>query len=69
MPSQAPTTDVRLNNITACFSVTTNTIEILAVALKAPFLEAIANATRSLLKKFQVNFRKFGLLISLREAF
>ncbi|KAJ6556037.1 hypothetical protein B0H19DRAFT_1071170 [Mycena capillaripes] len=53
MPPKPTDAQTRLNSITACMVVTENTVETLAIALRAPFLEAIANTTRSLLKNIQ----------------
>ncbi|KAJ7888456.1 hypothetical protein B0H13DRAFT_1888406 [Mycena leptocephala] len=53
MPPQATVTQLRLNNITACLTITANTLETLASSLKSPFLAAISNTTQSLLKNIQ----------------
>ncbi|KAJ7888455.1 hypothetical protein B0H13DRAFT_2533394 [Mycena leptocephala] len=53
MPPQPTVTQMRLDNITACLTITANTLEILASSLKSPFLDAISNTTQSLLKKMQ----------------
>ena len=55
MPLQPTVTQIRLNNITACLTITANTLEILASSLKSPLLTAISNTTQSLLKNIQVN--------------
>ncbi|KAJ6540444.1 hypothetical protein B0H19DRAFT_1077849 [Mycena capillaripes] len=67
MPSQSATTATRLNNITICMSVTTNTIKTLATALKVPFLEAIANTTQSLLKNIQTVKKNKDTCVHLME--
>jgi hypothetical protein len=54
-PHPTPT-QIRLNNIVTCLTLTVNTVEILAITLATPFLEAISNTTQSLLKHVQVNF-------------
>jgi hypothetical protein len=56
MPPQPTVTQIRLNNITECLTITSNTLEILAGSLKSPFLEAISNTTHSLLKNIQVHY-------------
>ncbi|KAJ6529405.1 hypothetical protein B0H19DRAFT_1083146 [Mycena capillaripes] len=53
MPPKPTSAESRLKSITVCMAVTTDTVETLATALKAPFLEAIAHTTRSLLKNIQ----------------
>ncbi|KAJ7791923.1 hypothetical protein B0H13DRAFT_2517713 [Mycena leptocephala] len=50
---QPTVTQIRLNNITACLTITANTLETLASGLKSPFLAAISNTTQSLLKNIQ----------------
>ncbi|KAJ7906629.1 hypothetical protein B0H13DRAFT_1880405 [Mycena leptocephala] len=51
MPPQPTVTQIRLNNIAACLTITANTLEILASSLKSPFLAGISNTTQSLSKK------------------
>ncbi|KAJ7896980.1 hypothetical protein B0H13DRAFT_1884747 [Mycena leptocephala] len=51
MPSH---TQIRLNNIISCLTITANTLEILDGSLKSPFLEAISNTTQSLLKNMEM---------------
>ncbi|KAJ7838335.1 hypothetical protein B0H13DRAFT_2367553 [Mycena leptocephala] len=51
-PHPTPT-QIRLNNIVTCLTLTANTVEILATTLETPFLEAISNTTQSLLKHVQ----------------
>ncbi|KAJ7899924.1 hypothetical protein B0H13DRAFT_1883554 [Mycena leptocephala] len=53
MPPQPTITQIRLNNITTCLTITANTLEILASSLKSPFVAAISNTTQSLLKNIQ----------------
>jgi hypothetical protein len=55
MPTQPSTTQIRLNHITACLTLTADTVKLLASSLNTPFLEAISNTTQSLLKNIQVN--------------
>ncbi|KAJ7917620.1 hypothetical protein B0H13DRAFT_1870085 [Mycena leptocephala] len=52
MPPQPTVTQIRLNNITTCLTITANTLEILVGSLKSP-LEAISNTTQSLLKNME----------------
>ncbi|KAJ7831168.1 hypothetical protein B0H13DRAFT_1915583 [Mycena leptocephala] len=54
MPPQPTVTQIRLNNITACLTITANTLEILVGSLKSPFLEAISNTTQSLWKNMEM---------------
>ncbi|KAJ7924820.1 hypothetical protein B0H13DRAFT_1863683 [Mycena leptocephala] len=53
MAPQLTVTQIRLNNIATCLTVTADTLEILTSSLKAPFLEAISNTTKSLLNNIQ----------------
>ncbi|KAJ7899953.1 hypothetical protein B0H13DRAFT_2275378 [Mycena leptocephala] len=53
MPPQPTITEIRLNNITECLTITANTLEILASSLNSPFLAAMSNTTQSLLKNIQ----------------
>ncbi|KAJ7899920.1 P-loop containing nucleoside triphosphate hydrolase protein [Mycena leptocephala] len=53
MPPQPTLTQIRLNNITTCLTITANTLEILVGSLESPFLEAISNTTQSLLKNME----------------
>jgi hypothetical protein len=55
MPLQPSVTQIRLNNIITCLTVTADTLQILANSLNTPFLGAISNTTQSLLKNVQVN--------------
>jgi hypothetical protein len=55
MSPQVSTTQIHLNNITTCLTLTADAIELLASSLNTPFLEAISNTTQSLLKNIQVN--------------
>lgn len=55
MPVHPTDTQVRLNTLITCFTITVETLEILANSLQVAFLEAIANTTRSLLKNIEVN--------------
>jgi hypothetical protein len=54
MPIQPTDTQIRLNTLTTCFTITVETLEILVTSLQAAFMEAIANTTRSLLKNIEV---------------
>jgi hypothetical protein len=56
MPPQPTVTQIRLNNITKCLTITANTLEILVGSLNSPFLEAISNTTQSLLENIEVNY-------------
>jgi hypothetical protein len=58
MPPQPTVTQIRLNNITECLTISVNTAGILASSLKSPLLEAISNTTQSLLKNMQVNYNR-----------
>ncbi|KAJ6564575.1 hypothetical protein B0H19DRAFT_1068111 [Mycena capillaripes] len=49
MPLQATVIQSRLNNVTACFSITLKTLELLSDNLNTPFLVPISGTTRSLL--------------------
>ncbi|KAJ6529402.1 hypothetical protein B0H19DRAFT_1242896, partial [Mycena capillaripes] len=53
MPPKPTEAEIQLNNITTCLTITTQTLGIVATSLKTPFLEAISNTIRSLLKKIQ----------------
>ncbi|KAJ7806494.1 hypothetical protein B0H13DRAFT_1929594 [Mycena leptocephala] len=53
MPPQPTVTQIRLNIIKTCLTITANTLEILVGSLKTPFLEAISNTTQSLLKNIE----------------
>ncbi|KAJ7502196.1 hypothetical protein B0H11DRAFT_1907313 [Mycena galericulata] len=53
MPPQPVVTQVRLNNISSCLTVTADTLEILANGVRTPFLGAILNTTQSLLENIQ----------------
>ncbi|KAJ7930834.1 hypothetical protein B0H13DRAFT_2530704 [Mycena leptocephala] len=53
MPPQPTITQIRLNNITTCLTITANTLEVLVDSLKSPFMKAISNTTQSLLKNMQ----------------
>ncbi|KAJ7808157.1 hypothetical protein B0H13DRAFT_1928573 [Mycena leptocephala] len=54
MPPQPTVTQIRLDNITTCLTISANTAGILASSLKSPFLEAISNTSQSLLKNIQI---------------
>ncbi|KAJ7838342.1 hypothetical protein B0H13DRAFT_1911911 [Mycena leptocephala] len=70
MPPQVSTTQIRLNNITTCLALTVDTVELLASSLNTPFLEAISNTTRSLLKNIQtVKQNKNNCTELLEEAY
>ncbi|KAJ7907773.1 hypothetical protein B0H13DRAFT_1879228 [Mycena leptocephala] len=51
---QPTVTQIRLDNITTCLTISANTMGILASSLKSPFLEAISNTSQSLLKNIQI---------------
>ncbi|KAJ7907812.1 hypothetical protein B0H13DRAFT_1879263 [Mycena leptocephala] len=53
MPPQPTVTQIRLDNIITCLTISANTTGILASSLKSPFLEAISNTSQSLLKNMQ----------------
>ncbi|KAJ7920072.1 hypothetical protein B0H13DRAFT_1867975 [Mycena leptocephala] len=53
MPPQPAVTQVRLNNISSCLTVTADTLEILANGVRTPFLGTILNTTQSLLENIQ----------------
>ncbi|KAJ7749222.1 hypothetical protein B0H16DRAFT_892977 [Mycena metata] len=53
MPRQPTIVEVRLDNISTCATITVNTLDVLANALKIYGLEAIINTTQSLLKMVQ----------------
>ncbi|KAJ7827297.1 hypothetical protein B0H13DRAFT_1917729 [Mycena leptocephala] len=46
-------TQIRLNNIVTCLTVTADTVQILASSLKTPFLAALYNTVQSLLRNVQ----------------
>ncbi|KAJ7839923.1 hypothetical protein B0H13DRAFT_1910944 [Mycena leptocephala] len=50
MAPQIAVTQLRLNNIRTCLTETADTLDILANCVRTPFLGAISNTTRSLLK-------------------
>ncbi|KAJ7707936.1 P-loop containing nucleoside triphosphate hydrolase protein [Mycena metata] len=53
MPRQQTVTEVRLDNISKCVTITVNTLDVLVNTLKIPGLEAMVNTTQSLLKLVQ----------------
>ncbi|KAJ7716614.1 hypothetical protein B0H16DRAFT_1701296 [Mycena metata] len=53
MPHQQTVTEVRLDNISKCVTITVTTLNVLANTLKIPGLEAMVNTTQSLLKFVQ----------------
>ncbi|KAJ7718351.1 hypothetical protein B0H16DRAFT_1797603, partial [Mycena metata] len=53
MPRQQTVTEVRLDNISKCVTITVNTLDVLVATLKIPGLEAMVNTTQSLLKLVQ----------------
>ncbi|KAJ6566720.1 hypothetical protein B0H19DRAFT_1257913 [Mycena capillaripes] len=67
MPLKQTAADIRVLDIATCMTVTVNTVEALAIALRAPFLEAIANTTRSLLKNIQITKRNKDTCVQLTE--
>ncbi|KAJ7695872.1 hypothetical protein B0H16DRAFT_1706483 [Mycena metata] len=50
MPRQQTVTEVRLDNISTCVTITVNTLDVLVNTLKIHGLEAMVNTTQSLLK-------------------
>ena len=57
MPRQQTVTEVRLDNISKCVTITVNTLDVLVDTLKIYGLEAMVNTTQSLLKLVQVYFQ------------
>jgi hypothetical protein len=57
MPNQPTATQIRLNNITACLTVTVDTLDMMANNLKVPFVEVMSTTTRSLLAHVLVSFQ------------
>ncbi|KAJ7731266.1 hypothetical protein B0H16DRAFT_1893418, partial [Mycena metata] len=53
MPRQQTVTEVRLDNISKCVTITVNTLDVLVNTLKIHGLEAMVNTTQSLLKLVQ----------------
>ncbi|KAJ7755150.1 hypothetical protein B0H16DRAFT_730683 [Mycena metata] len=53
MPRQQTVTEVRLNNISKCVTITVTTLDVLVNTLKIQGLEAMVNTTQSLLKLVQ----------------
>ncbi|KAJ7022844.1 P-loop containing nucleoside triphosphate hydrolase protein, partial [Mycena alexandri] len=53
MPRQPTITEVRLNNISKCVTITANTLDVLVNTLDIPGLEAISNTMQSLLELVQ----------------
>ncbi|KAJ7849189.1 hypothetical protein B0H13DRAFT_2361463 [Mycena leptocephala] len=49
MPNQPTANQIRLNNITACLTVTVDTLDMMANNLKVPFVEVMSTTTQSLL--------------------
>ncbi|KAJ7314230.1 hypothetical protein DFH08DRAFT_821588 [Mycena albidolilacea] len=47
---QHTVSQIRLNNVTTCLTITADTLQVLADSLKAPFLDAISNTTQAVLK-------------------
>ncbi|KAJ7159225.1 hypothetical protein C8R43DRAFT_1233998 [Mycena crocata] len=54
MPSQPTLTQNHSNNMTIYFTGAVNTLEVLAEAFKAPFLEPISKTARALLSAVQI---------------
>ncbi|KAJ6574506.1 hypothetical protein B0H19DRAFT_1063459 [Mycena capillaripes] len=67
MPTQPTDTQVRLNTLTTCFTITVETLEILANSLQAAFMVAITNTTRSLLKNIETVRRNKRTCVELME--
>ncbi|KAJ6563944.1 hypothetical protein B0H19DRAFT_1067550 [Mycena capillaripes] len=57
MPTLPSVTQTRLTKLTACFSATVETLEILSDSLNITFLNAISLTSRSLLSSIQVTAR------------
>jgi hypothetical protein len=55
MPTLPTDAEIRLNNVITCWTVSVNTLEILANGLQDPVLQAISNTTKSLLEHMRVN--------------
>ncbi|KAJ7700561.1 hypothetical protein B0H16DRAFT_1749015 [Mycena metata] len=53
MPRQQTVTEVRLDNISKCVTITVNALDVLVNTLKIHGLEAMVNTTQSLLKLVQ----------------
>ncbi|KAJ7030212.1 P-loop containing nucleoside triphosphate hydrolase protein, partial [Mycena alexandri] len=53
MPRQPTVNEVRLNSISKCVAITTNTLDVLVDHLNIPGLETISNTTQSLLELLQ----------------
>ncbi|KAJ7169385.1 hypothetical protein C8R43DRAFT_1103554 [Mycena crocata] len=49
MPAQPTVTQIRLQNIAACFAVTVDTLDAIARSFETPFLQPITNTAKSLL--------------------
>ncbi|KAJ7854370.1 hypothetical protein B0H13DRAFT_1903700 [Mycena leptocephala] len=67
MPPQPTVTQIRLNNITTCLTITASTLEILVGSLKSPFLVAVSNTTQSLLKNIEMVKQNKNECIQLME--
>ncbi|KAJ6582208.1 hypothetical protein B0H19DRAFT_1061649 [Mycena capillaripes] len=67
MLPQPTVTQIRLSNITMCLGVTANTLKILTVNLKTPFLATILNTTVSLLNHLQTAKQNKNTCIRLME--
>jgi hypothetical protein len=57
-------TQVQLNTLTTCFTITVKTLEILANSLQEGYLEAIANTTQSLLKNIEVSNYNISIIVA-----
>ncbi|KAJ7915223.1 hypothetical protein B0H13DRAFT_1872316 [Mycena leptocephala] len=55
MPPQPTVTQIRLNSVTKCLTITAKTLEILSSSINSPFLAAMSKTTQSLLKNMQLS--------------
>ncbi|KAJ7026592.1 hypothetical protein C8F04DRAFT_1399989 [Mycena alexandri] len=67
MPRQQTITEVRLNNISTCVTITVNTLDVLVNTLKIPGLEAMVNTTQSLVKLIQTIKQEKNVCAELME--
>ncbi|KAF7368572.1 hypothetical protein MVEN_00180600 [Mycena venus] len=67
MPTQPRDTQVQLNMLIMCFTITVETLKILANSLQAAFLVAIANTTQSLLKTVEIVKKNKRTCVELME--
>ncbi|KAF8177087.1 hypothetical protein K438DRAFT_1939153 [Mycena galopus ATCC 62051] len=67
MPTHSTDTQIRLKMLCTCFTVTVNTLGILANSIPVPFIMAISNTTQSLLKNLETVRKNKGACIELME--